>query len=344
MTNSSTKTSGKHISSEGELRAIISNYPKMLDKRILSALDKYCLEIVKHSSLIVFGCSDPSHSIKLLRSSAISIVDNQTIELGIDLDLSLDADKTKLPVSCKPVFASLYFLVPGIGHGLRVNGSLNLERAAVRLKVSGAYAHCARAAARSELWKPALSNSQCNDKTRFSHDHFLKHSSFLLLKTMNSEEQTELSPRGDQPGFVQQLGNNELFIPERPGNKVAISLRNILQNSSIELLMIIPGSSNILIVKGNAKLINDDALLDAAAVKTKRPKLGILIEDCEFTCHQSKALSEPQLWQGKSQTHPTQLTNFSKVLSAHMNGEGLLGKATTPVVKAIVKHDMNNLY
>ena len=342
MTNSSTKTSGKHISSEDELRAIIPNYPKILDKRILPSLDKYCLEIIKHSSLIVFACSDPSHSIRLLRSSAISIVDNHTIELGLGLDLG--ADKAKLPVPSKPVFASLYFLVPGIGHGLRVNGSLNLEREAVRLKVRGAYVHCARAAARSELWAPAPFNSQFNDKTRFSHDHFLKHSSFLLLKTMNSEGQTELSPRGDQPGFVQQLGKNELFIPERPGNKVAISLRNILQNSSIELLMIIPGSSNILVVKGNAKLINDDALLDAAAVKNKRPKLGILIEECEFTLQQSKALSEPKLWQGRSQTHPRQLTNFSKVLSSHMNGEGLLGKATTPVVKAIVKHDMNNLY
>lgn len=342
MTNSSTKTSGKRISSEGELRVIIPNYPKVLDKRILSALDKYCLEIIQYSSLIVFGCSDPSHSIKLLRSSAISVVDNQTI--GLDLDLDFYADKTKLPVSSKPVFASLYFLVPGIGHGLRVNGSMNLERAAVRFEVSGAYVHCARAAARSELWEPALLKSQCNDKTRFSHDHFLKHSSFLLLKTMNSKEQTELSPRGDQPGFVQQLGKNVLFIPERPGNKVAISLRNILQNSSIELLMIIPGSSNILIGKGNAKLINDDALLDAAAVKNKRPKLGILIEDCEFTLKQSKAFSEPQIWQGRRETHPTQLTNFAKVLSAHMNGEGLLGKATMPVVKAIVKHDMNNLY
>ncbi len=32
------------------------------------------------------------------------------------------------------------------------------------------------------------------------------------------------------------------------------------------------------------------------------------------------------------------------MLSEHMNGRGLLGKATTLVVDAVVKHDLKHLY
>jgi hypothetical protein len=31
-------------------------------------------------------------------------------------------------------------------------------------------------------------------------------------------------------------------------------------------------------------------------------------------------------------------------LTAHMQGEGLLGKLSNPIVSGIIKHDMNNLY
>ena len=44
---------------------------------------------------------------------------------------------------------SLYFLIPGIGHGLRLNGEVNPVKEGVLLDVRNAYLHCARAAVRS---------------------------------------------------------------------------------------------------------------------------------------------------------------------------------------------------
>ena len=38
------------------------------------------------------------------------------------------------------------------------------------------------------------------------------------------------------------------------------------------------------------------------------------------------------------------ITPFSKALSAHINGTGLLGKATHSIISAVVNHDMKNLY
>ena len=79
--------------------------------------------------------------------------------------------------------------------------------------------------------------------SNISVDTFLQHSAYLFLKTRNNGQgQVELSPRGDQPGFVNRVAPNTLFIPERPGNKVAVSLRNILQDEDVELLMFLPAA------------------------------------------------------------------------------------------------------
>ena len=333
MTDTKSKVSHS-ISTESELRKVIPAYPKMLDKRIRPELDHYCLEIIEHSSIVVFGSSISDSYTQVLSCSEIEIIDTKVIGLKAANDLVLPASGRQ--------YASMYFLMPGIGHGLRVNGRLMTRKSKICLEIMGAYVHCARAAVRAEIWNAEKRPASTKPSPDVSTEHYMRRSSFLLLKTMNSENQTELSPRGDQAGFVRMLGPDRLFIPERPGNKVAVSLRNILQNSTIELLLIVPGSEYVLNVKGAATLTVDEGYLDSAAVDGKKPKIGILIEACRFRHHKSSALFTA--WQAQNQVKATQVTKFPKVLSSHMNGEGLVGKATTPVVSAIVKHDLKHLY
>lgn len=322
------------VLSEDELRSIIPPHPKMLDKRILSELDHYCLEIIEHAQLVIFGTSGTQPDIDVLKQSEFEVVDTKTIKLNRFLYEALSNKE-------RP-FASLYFLVPGIGHGLRINGSIRARETSVELKVEGAYVHCARAAARSALWETQTRRELGDIVSNQTVADFLAQSSFLLLKTMDKWKRTEISPRGDEAGFVKMIDNKTLFVPERPGNKVAVSMRNILQNQLIELLLMIPGSNIIMTVSGTAKLSTNAIYLDASKVSNKRPKIGIVVEACQFKIQLREKLSEA--WKAEQYRDPKKLSKFSKVLSTHMNGEGLLGKATTPVVQAIVTHDMKHLY
>jgi hypothetical protein len=233
--------------------------------------------------------------------------------------------------------ASLYFMVPGLGHGLRINGSLCSDKTNQIFKIEQVYFHCARAAARAELWLP-------NTAPLIDKHNIIQQSPFLLLKTINSEGKTEVSPRGDKAGFIKVLSDQTLLLPERPGNKIAVSLRNILECSKVELLLLVPCSNKTLNIKGTAIATSDQTRLNQCTVNGKTPKVGILIEIESSQFSNDKALKASELWDNKNAVEKNSVTSFSKALSSHINGIGLLGKATNIIVGAHVKHDMQNLY
>jgi uncharacterized protein len=64
---------------------------------------------------------------------------------------------------------------------------------------------------------------------------FIERSPFLCLATSGADGSCDVSPRGDPRGFVRILDEATLLIPERPGNRLADSLRNILVNPHVGL-------------------------------------------------------------------------------------------------------------
>ncbi|WP_332634941.1 MSMEG_1061 family FMN-dependent PPOX-type flavoprotein [Halalkalibacter flavus] len=107
---------------------------------------------------------------------------------------------------------------------------------------------------------------------------FISKSPFLVISTSDKLGFCDVSPRGDDEGFVQVINEKHLIIPERPGNKKIDSMRNILSNPRIGLLFFIPGLGETLRVNGKATLVTDDNLLDKMAIKGKKPLLGIGVE------------------------------------------------------------------
>jgi PPOX class probable FMN-dependent enzyme len=105
-----------------------------------------------------------------------------------------------------------------------------------------------------------------------------------------------VSPRGDPPGFVRILDERTLLLPERPGNKLADSLRNMLANPRVGLLFVIPGVGDTFRVNGRATLTTDAALLAPCAVEGKAPRLGVLVDIEEAYTQCSKAFLRSQLW------------------------------------------------
>jgi hypothetical protein len=85
-------------------------------------------------------------------------------------------------------------------------------------------------------------------------------------------------------------------------------------------------------------------MLESVAVQGKVPKLGMVLHVDEYRFQHSPALVEAGLWSNETHLRESDIPSFSKMLAEHMNGRGVLGKATTLVVDAVVKHDLKHLY
>ena len=148
-----------------------------------------------------------------------------------------------------------------------------------------------------------------NDLTR----RFVDLSPFVLLATSAPDGTCDVSPRGDPPGFVRVLDERTLLLPDRPGNKLADSLRNVLRNPHVGLLFLVPGVGDTLRVNGRATLVTDEDLLAPCAVQGKVPTLGLRIEVDEVFTHCSKAFLRARLWDPETFVDRSELPSSGEV-------------------------------
>ena len=164
--------------------------------------------------------------------------------------------------------------------------------------------------------------NQLNGATR----RYIEVSPFVCLATSDAAGRCDVSPRGDPPGFVRILDDRTLLLPDRPGNRIADSLRNMLQNPRVAVLFIVPGLGESFRVNGRATLITDAALLAPSAVEGKVPTLGILIDIDECYTQCPKAFIRSQLWEPERFLPQTAIPTSGEVLRA-INGETFDGDA-----------------
>ena len=138
--------------------------------------------------------------------------------------------------------------------------------------------------------------SKIADRLNALTRQFVERSPFLCLATSGADGSCDVSPKGDPAGFVRILDDRTLLLPDRPGNRLADSLRNVLENPHVALLFVVPGVTDTFRVNGRASIVDDPELLEQCAVEGKVPKLGMLIEVEEAYTHCSKAFLRSQLW------------------------------------------------
>jgi PPOX class probable FMN-dependent enzyme len=130
---------------------------------------------------------------------------------------------------------------------------------------------------------------------------FVEQSPFVLVATANPDGGLDVSPRGDPAGFVRILDPRTLLLPERPGNRIADTLTNLLNDDRVALLFMIPGVGGTFRVNGRAQITDDVELLAPSAVEGRAPKLGILISVEEAFTQCPKALFRSDLWNPETQ-------------------------------------------
>jgi uncharacterized protein len=150
---------------------------------------------------------------------------------------------------------------------------------------------------------------------------FIERSPFVCLATSDAEGHCDVSPRGDPAGFVRILDDATLLMPERPGNRLADSLRNILSNPHVALLFVVPGVGDTFHVNGRATLTTDAALLAPSEVEGNVPKLGILVDIESAYTQCSKAFLRSELWNPERFVARAALPSAGQIHKA-IQGEG----------------------
>ena len=321
-----------------DLRQVIPNYPAVLDKRIKDKMDDHCREFISHSRVAVLAI--PNNAVQ-----PFHFIDTQNQNLFVlDSDVRISMGLNMTGPSQQ---ASLYFLIPGVNHGLRINGMiLQIQPGIASLHIEQVYFHCGRAAMRGELWnpQPVKAVDSSNAKLMLANE-FLEKASYFQLATVNKEGKTQLSPRGDIPGSVQLISDgHSIFLPERPGNKVAVSLRNIIENPTIALCCFIPGLAQVLTISGTAIVCDDPDMLSNCIIEKHKPKVGTLISIDQMNVTHMKSLQDINLWNPEYRVEESEIMAFSKVLNEHMMGKGIKGKVSHIAIKTIIEKDKRNLY
>jgi len=168
---------------------------------------------------------------------------------------------------------------------------------------------------------------------------FLARCPFLVLSTANAQGQQDASPKGDAPGFVRVEDERHLVIPDRPGNKLAYGLENILENPRVGLLFLIPGTPETFRVNGTAELVCEPELLERLAARGRPAVVAIRVSVEEAFFHCAKAFIRSKLWKHE-QWGERHKVSFGEMF-AKMAGAGT--EAAAAVDKAVEEDYETNL-
>ncbi|NJP88509.1 pyridoxamine 5'-phosphate oxidase family protein [Nonomuraea sp. FMUSA5-5] len=170
---------------------------------------------------------------------------------------------------------------------------------------------------RDRLGEPdAMIKSKIQDHIDEHSRRFIAHSPFLTMATADASGRADCSPRGDYPGFVKVLGEHLLAIPDRPGNRIADSFRNLAENDGIGLLFFVPGSRETLRVNGRAYATDEPDVLVRMQTEAREPELAIAVEVEEVYFHCGRALIRSRLWDPASQALADELPSLGEVAAA----------------------------
>jgi hypothetical protein len=170
---------------------------------------------------------------------------------------------------------------------------------------------------REVLGEPnALVQAKIADRLNPLTARFIERSPFVVVATGRPDGGLDVSPRGDPPGFVRILDDTTLLLPDRPGNKLADTLTNLLEDDRIALLFLIPGIGDTFRVNGRARIVDDPELLASSTVEGKPPQLGLLVTVEEAYTQCPKALLRSDLWNPDKHASRDELPSSGEILRA----------------------------
>lgn len=266
----------------------VGKLPAPRDLKVIDYVDAHAARWLSYArfGFIAFG---KAGDIQLTAAGGekgfVSVLDSGT--LAVPLAALDDASLTENASS----FGAL-FLVSGMEETLRVNGRVSrISDNRVILAVEECYLHCAKSFRRSAFWQPEATGTPHDDPLAFA-----RHSRFLVLASINSRGQADVSPKGDPEHCLLQEEQGHLCFADRPGNRRIDSFRNIIEQPAVSIMAVIPGCHDILALKGTAELRADEPLLQRFEVQGKQPGLVTKVRPDSMQLRPSQAIRQSGLW------------------------------------------------
>ncbi|MFI1989142.1 2Fe-2S iron-sulfur cluster-binding protein [Actinoplanes sp. NPDC020271] len=324
------------LSTAAGLEAVVGRPASMIVRKEISALDAGCRTILDRSPAAAFGYRDGDGT------SRTTFIGGTP---GFVRVLSDTRISFLLPEPGEPDGpVSFFFLLPGVGEVLRVNGSTAGRKGTrVTVGVEQAYVHCAQAVLRSRLWQPpapppagppALADDAgplCGPGIA----EFLAAAPFLALSTWDSTGGSDTSPRGDQPAVVRVLDGRTLVLADRKGNKRADTLHNLLHDDRLSFAALVPGRSGVLHVRGRGAITDDAALLATMALRGMPPHLALVIDVEHAEVSGSDAMARARLWSPGTHLDRDTAPDLLAIAGAHLAGESAAAGRLVRSIKAI---------
>ncbi|WP_226577478.1 pyridoxamine 5'-phosphate oxidase family protein [Acuticoccus sediminis] len=146
---------------------------------------------------------------------------------------------------------------------------------------------------------------------------FIARSPFCIIATATPGTHIDVSPRGDPAGFVTVLDDRHVAIPDRPGNRRVDTFRNILADPHVGLIFLVPGKGETLRLRGEGRIVRDQALRRSMAVDGKVPALALVVRVDEAFVHCPKAFIRSGLWDTNTWPQTDTLPDIGRAMIRH---------------------------
>lgn len=180
---------------------------------------------------------------------------------------------------------------------------------------------------------PLVSSKIINYLDDMAH-RYIGLSPYAMLATVDKDGLPDVSPRGDAPGFAYIADDKTLYLPERPGNKLAFSLENIMVNPGVALIFMIPGVDETYRVHGSARIISEPDILKRLDARGQPALFAIEVKVRRCFLHCGKAILRSQLWKEESQQSKRSF-RFGAIAARESGG----GKEVEEMVDKLVAED-----
>jgi PPOX class probable FMN-dependent enzyme len=149
---------------------------------------------------------------------------------------------------------------------------------------------------------------------------FLKRCPFALIGTTTADGTIEVSPKGDEPGFIRVEDPKTLLIPERIGNNLAFGLSNIIATGKIGLIALVPATGETLRISGTAEVFDDPELVQSLSSLGKPALLAtrVHIKHCYFHC--ARSVLRANLWKPEAWPAPARIS-FGKIIAPRVGAD-----------------------
>lgn len=138
-------------------------------------------------------------------------------------------------------------------------------------------------------------------------------SPFVAVATVGAEG-TDCSPRGDAGKVVHVEDERTVMLPDWRGNNRIDTLANIVRDPRVSLMFLVPGSTSVMRINGNAVVTVDPAVTGRFEMEGKHPRSVTVISIVEAYFQCARAVMRADLWNPEKYRDPKSLPSAGDML------------------------------